>query len=101
VGDALVRKLLKTKGKKNRETLQVSQSKGSREKGRVMRKKSIDSKRYETKEYWEKLLTDYGLGMSAGRSDRESYVGDSAQIERVAGQAETDVGRCTPKPAAE
>jgi hypothetical protein len=66
-----------------------------------MRKKSIDSKRYETKEYWEKLLTDYGLGMSAGRSDRESYVGDSAQIERVAGQAETDVGRCTPKPAAE
>ena len=56
-----------------------------------------DKSEYETQEYWDKLLKDYGLTMGKGLSTRVSYVEDSNILARIEGEQSTKTGRVKPK----
>jgi hypothetical protein len=46
--------------------------------------------------YWEEILRREGLQMAAGRSERLTYVGDSAHLETIDGRHQTDTGLVVP-----
>jgi hypothetical protein len=58
--------------------------------------KDID---YQSREYWNRLLVDEGLSMSAGLNlDRLTYVGDSQMLDKIQEElSQKDTGRSLPK----
>lgn len=51
----------------------------------------------ESAEYWEEALHRADLQMARGRSDRLSYVGSAAQVEKIHGIHTNNSGRVVPK----
>jgi hypothetical protein len=60
------------------------------------KRKKLGHLDYESKLYWERLLTLDGLSMERGRSDHLSYVGDGGDLEDIQAVRETPNGRITP-----
>ena len=58
---------------------------------------------YNSREYWNRLLVQEGLSMSAGlQLDKEIYVGDSQMLDLVQeDQSEKSTGRKAPAKGAE
>lgn len=58
--------------------------------------KDID---YQSREYWNRLLVDEGLSMSAGLNlDRLTYVGDSQMLDKIQEElSQKDTGKSLPK----
>ena len=55
-------------------------------------------KKYESQEYWNQLLAEYGLSVDAGRHPKIIYVGDSTVVTRIHDSQVVDTGRVSPKP---
>jgi hypothetical protein len=52
---------------------------------------------YNSKEYWNKLLTEEGLSMDRGKSSKLLYIGASSDVELVEGLNRTNDGRFKPQ----
>lgn len=65
----------------------------------VRKRKHIDLRGLDpnSSEYWEEELYRADLQMARGRSDRLSYIGDSAHLEKIHGIHSTYDGRVVPK----
>jgi hypothetical protein len=63
----------------------------------ILRKGTVKTKRkdYQTQEYWDKLLTDYGLSMSRGTSHQQLYL--STEDLEIIEKKEVSKGRVLPK----
>jgi hypothetical protein len=67
------------------------------------KRKKLKELDYNSKEYWNRLLAEDGLSLSAGLgpSGKLSYVGDTNTIDRIQeDQSQRETGRIMPKPAA-
>ena len=55
---------------------------------------------YSSREYWNRLLSEEGMSMSAGLNlHRLVYTGDSQSLDKIQEeQSERDTGRVPPKP---
>jgi hypothetical protein len=66
------------------------------------KRKKLKDLDYKSKDYWNKLLAEEGLSLSAGLgSGKLSYVGDTRTMDRIQeDQSQRETGRTMPKPAA-
>ncbi len=66
-----------------------------------MRKKKIDHTLYETPEYWNQILSDYGLSVDRGRHPKVVYVGDSQKLSIISDLESSRQGRIPKRRPAE
>jgi hypothetical protein len=66
------------------------------------KRKKLKDLDYKSSGYWNKLLAEEGLSLSAGLgSGKLSYVGDTHTIDRIQEvQSQHETGRTLPKPTA-
>jgi hypothetical protein len=67
----------------------------------VPRTKKIDHTRYETAEYWNQVLADFGLSVDAGRHPNLIPVGGSDNLSLISDLESSNTGRVKPKPRSE
>lgn len=60
------------------------------------KRKKLNKLAYNSQEYWNRLLSQDGLSLDMGLSNKLLYVGSGSDLERLAGFISTDSGRVSP-----
>jgi len=60
------------------------------------KRKKLKDLEYTSREYWNKLLSQEGLSLDAGKSEKLLYVGGAPEVDRLKGFLETNNGRVIP-----
>lgn len=61
------------------------------------KRKELKDLDYNSKAYWNKLLTMDDLSMARGRHDNLTYVGDAATLDSIEGERRMATGRINKK----
>jgi len=60
------------------------------------KRKKLQELDYGSQEYWNRLLSQDGLSVNRGKSEKLLYVGGTTEVDRLRGSVETSTGRAAP-----